>query len=89
MSQLKVITTEIQPDIAARHTFTSNTAHSQLTTSIQGFSYPIIVEGDKIRIYGDLVSPERYYPFSYKEKDYLLYKPKEGTMEIYEVADES
>jgi len=46
---------------------------------------PVKIENDKIAIDEKLIEIGKYYPIEYQEKKYLVYKPEEDKIVIYEV----
>lgn len=53
--------------------------------NVKVITNPIVVKDNEIKIYGDSIQLNRYYPFEYKGKKYLLYRPFKQTTEIYQI----
>lgn len=82
---LRAHVTQIEPALEARFSLTTDTASTK-QFSLQIPSYPVVIEdGRKIHIYGSIVAIGRFYPFKFKGNEYLLHRPKEGTLDLYEV----
>jgi hypothetical protein len=73
------------PSYTYNHIFETNTSGSINQTIVQVKDNPISVEGDTINISGEYIQNSRYYPFEYKGKKFLLYRPSKKVTEIYKV----
>lgn len=85
MEQVQVSTKIETPSYTYNGVFESNTSISNNQTIIQVNDNPISIEGDTIKISGKNVQTNHYYPFEYKGKKFLLYRPSKSVTEIYEV----
>jgi hypothetical protein len=66
-------------------TFTNNTSDYEISFNVKVFTNPVVVKGDEIKIYGESIQLKKYYPFDYKGKKHLLYRPSKNVTEIYKV----
>lgn len=74
----QVVVNEVKPEVVFKQNFTNKSGQS---------CYPVAVEDDKIRIYGEMIRVGVYLPFEYKGKNFLIRRPKEGTLELYQFLD--
>lgn len=85
MQQILTDFNVIEPDSEVSITRTSDTSITGDSASVYFPDNPIVTQGDKVTIFGEMVVLNRYYPFVYKGKKYLLFRPKKNTTEIYKV----
>jgi hypothetical protein len=83
MSQVTI--NNLEPETQVSYNITNNTAESIQSNSASLPSSPILILQDRVRIFGELITTNVYYPFEYKGKKYLLYRPKKNVTEIYNI----
>jgi hypothetical protein len=87
MAQVQITSANIEnPSYRYSNVFESNTSvDDSQTIMVEIKDNPISIVGDKITILGQYVQDNRYYPFEYKGKKFLLYRPSKDVTEIYKV----
>jgi len=76
------------PVLSTFHLTESTQAPSQqqtVTTVSLTLRSPVEVMGNEVDIDQSQVQVGQWVPYTIKDKKYVLHKPKEGTIEIYEV----
>ena len=89
MQELLQTTTQIiEPESTISYILTNDTGRLENTSTVSTTNEsPIVVLEDRIRIRGDRISVNKYYPFVYKGKRYLFHKPTNGVSEVYLVKE--
>lgn len=82
----QMVVSDIAPALIVSYKVTTHTSKPASST-IKSLVYPVDVLQDRVRIYGELMALNTYYPFQYKGKKYLALRPKEKVTEVYKVVE--